>query len=174
MDNFAPIITEIIKKDAFTFLGNENIVGKHHKLDDSADFGKIWGDFFDKGGYNPIDPYAEDRNPVNVWFDDTDGTFIYMQGFFVYDVDQIPEGYGLRQFPASEYLMITTEWLDEHGRSVGYEGNGRCNGYADKVEAPEGYERYDEGDVPIHRIEVEVARDGKYRYEVWVPLRKRG
>ena len=83
MESFAPIITKIIKKGAFTFLGNENIVGHNNKIDESADFGKIWSDFFDKGGYNPIEPYAEDTAPVNVWFNDTDGKFIYMQGLFV-------------------------------------------------------------------------------------------
>lgn len=173
MESFAPIITKIIKKGAFTFLGNENIVGHNNKIAESADFGKIWGDFFDKGGYNPIEPYAEDTAPVNVWFNDTDGKFIYMQGLFVKAVDKIPEGYSLREFPACEYLMVTTEWLDRHDRSVGYEGNGRCNEYADKTASPEGYERFDEGSVPLHRIEVEVGPiNGSYRYEVWLPLRK--
>lgn len=162
-----PILTETIRKGDFLFLGKENVITP------DSDFGKIWGDFFDLGGYNPILPYAEDSSPVNVWFYNEQGEFIYMQGLFVRDVTEIPEGYRLRTFPASEYLMVTTEWLDEHEKSVGYEGNGRCNGYADTVAAPQGYERYDEGNVPIHRIEVEVGPVTKgYRYEVWVPIRR--
>ncbi len=162
-----PIITELIQKEAFQFLGNENL------LTVTSDFGKIWSDFFDKGGYNPILPYAENTDPVNVWFYTDGGNVIYMQGLFVKNVTEIPDGYSIRKFPSSEYLMVTTEWLDEHGSSVGYEGNGRCNEYANTVKAPDGYERYDQGDVPIFRIEVEVGPiDGKYRYEVWVPVRK--
>lgn len=173
MESYAPIITKIIQKDAFVFLGNENVVGRQNQLNESADFGKIWSDFFDKGGYIPIEPYAIDNSPVNVWFNDADGRFIYMQGLIVESVDKIPEGYSLRRFPASEYLMVTTEWLDRHDRSVGYEGNGRCNEYADRTASPEGYTRNDEGSVPLHRIEVEVGPiDGSYRYEVWVPLKR--
>ncbi len=163
-----PIITEVIKKESFLFFGNENIITE------ASDFGKIWGDFFDMGAYNPILPYAEDPSPINVWFNNEKGEYIYMQGLFVRDVKEVPDGYSLRTFPESEYLMVTTEWLDEHGDSVGYEGNGRCNDYAKTVEAPEGYERYDADDAPIHHIEKEVGPvDGKYRYEVWVPIRKK-
>ncbi len=169
MDNFAPIITEIIKKGAFTFLGNENIITN------MSDFGEIWENFFKKGGYDPILPYTEDTNPINVIFYNENGENIYMQGFFVKNVEKVPMGYSLRFFPESEYLMVTTEWLDDLNSCVGYEGNVRCNEYALIVEAPDGYERYDTEDAPICRIEKEVGppMKEKYRYEVWVPIRKK-
>ncbi len=163
------IITEIIKKEAFLFLGNENIIT------DTPDFGKIWGDFFEKGGYDPILPYTDDTNPINVSFYNGNGENIYMQGYFVKNVDEVPNGYSLRSFPEGEYLMVTTEWLDDLDSCVGYEGNVRCNEYAETVAAPDGYERYDTADAPICRIEKEAGppMKEKYRYEVWVPIRKK-
>ena len=45
----------------------------------------------------------------------------------VIDVDKVPEGYTLRQFPASDFLVITYEWLPtneeaiHHGIGAGWE-----------------------------------------------------
>lgn len=156
-----------IHQDAFTFLGNENI------LTETSDFGQIWGDFFNKGGYDPILPYAVDTKPINVWYTNSQGQKIYFQGLFVKDVEKVPDGYKLAEFPASDFLVVTTEWMETNEEAVGENGNGQCNRYADIVQIPEGYVRNDGEGSPITAIEKENADtpDGS-RYEVWVPIKK--
>lgn len=160
----SPLLIYVTHIDDFTFLGNYNVV------DESSDFGQIWGRFFDKGGYDPIVPYATDKSPVNVWFTNEKGERVYFQGLFVKDVAQVPEGYCQMNFPGGEYLVITTDWMETNEEAVGEKGNGRCNGYAEYAPAPAGYVR-EEGYI----IELEVERSNTpqgSRYEVWVPIRR--
>lgn len=158
------IITFQIHQEASVFLGNENIVTE------SSDFGQIWGHFFEMGGYEPILPYAVDTKPVNIWCINEQGERIYFQGLFVQNVDKVPEGYKLARFPAGDFLVVTTEWMETNDEAVGDDGNGRVNRYAETVAMPEGYVR---NDGPVTAIEKENADtpDGS-RYEVWVPIRK--
>ena len=165
--NKPEIIVFQIHHDAFAFLGNENI------LTDNSDFGQIWGNFFSMGGYDPIAPYATDPKPINVWYTNTAGRRIYFQGLFVKDVDKVPDGYTLKDFPASDFLVVTTEWMETNEEAVGENGNGQCNRYADTVQMPEGYMRYDGPGSPITRIEKENSNTPKgSRYEVRVPIKK--
>lgn len=154
-----------IHQDAFSFLGNENIITE------TSDFGQIWGNFFEIGGYEPILPYATDSNPVNLWYTNNAGENIYFQGLFVKNVDKLPDGYKLVDFPAGDFLVITTEWMATNEEAVGENGNDRCNRYAQTVQMPEGYVRNDAPDCPITKIEKENADtpDGS-RYEVWIPI----
>ena len=156
-----------IQQAAFSFLGNENIITE------SSDFGAIWGNFFNMGGYNPILPYALDTKPINVWYKNASGQNIYFQGLMVCKVDEIPDGYKLVHFPANEFLVITTDWMQTSDEAVGENGNGRCNEYAKTVRIPDGYVRDDGPGSPITLIEKENADtpDGS-RYEVWVPIKK--
>ncbi len=156
-----------IHQDAFSFLGNENI------LTDASDFAVIWENFFQFGGYDPILPYATDTKPVNVWYTNNAGQKVYLQGLFVKDVETAPDGYQLVHFPASDFLVVTTEWMATNEEAVGENGNGRCNRYAETVQIPEGYVRNDGPGSPITAIERENADtpDGS-RYEVWVPIKK--
>lgn len=156
-----------IHHDEFTFLGNENI------LTDSSDYVHIWDNFFGMGGYDPILPYSTDPKPINVWYTDAAGQRIYSQGLFVKNVDKVPEGYKSVKFPASDFLVVTTEWMETNEEAVGENGNGRCNRYADTVQIPEGYVRYDGSGSPITRIEKENANTPEgSRYEVWVPIKR--
>lgn len=163
----AAIRTFITHQDAFSFLGNEN------QITDTSDFGRIWGDFFKKGGYGPILPFAKDPKPINMWYTNDAGQRIYLQGLFVTDVDKVPDGYLLVDFPASDFLVVTTEWMESNDEAVGENGNGRCNRYAETAPIPAGYVRNDGPGSPITLIEKENADtpDGS-RYEVWVPIRK--
>jgi len=165
--NKPAIVTFQIHQDEFSFLGNENI------LTESSDFGAIWDNFFKKGGYDPILPYAKDTKPINVWYTNKAGNKIYLQGLMAGNVDKVPEGYTLTKFPASDFIVVTTEWMATNEEAVGENGNGQCNRYAKTVQAPEGYVRYDSPDSPITMIEKENADtpDGS-RYEVWVPIKK--
>lgn len=161
------IITYQLHLDNFSFLGKSSVVNQ------SSDFGEIWSRFFQMGGYAPILPYAVDSSPVNIWFHDREGRWIYFQGLFVTDVDQAPEGYDLMDFPGGDYLGVTTEWMKTNEEAVGDAGNGRCNRYADTVPPPPGYVRADGEDSLIFRIEKENADTPEgSRYEVWIPIQK--
>lgn len=153
-----------IHQAEFSFLGNENI------LVESSDFGSIWGDFFTKGGYDPILPYAADSKPVNIWYTNKEGQNIYFQGLFVNEVDKVPEGYKLVHFPAGDFLVVTTEWMATNDEAVGEDGNGLCNRYAETVQIPEGYIR-DDGIITKIEKENSDTPDGS-RYEVWIPIKK--
>lgn len=54
------IISFQTRLDEFYFLGIENLVTEN------ANFGAFWDNFFDKGGYDVIDPYQTDPNCVNL------------------------------------------------------------------------------------------------------------
>jgi predicted transcriptional regulator YdeE len=157
-----------IHQGGFSFLGNENIITE------SSDFGYIWNNFFDKGGYEPILPYATgDKQHINVWYNNDKGEKIYSQGLFVDNVKEIPAGYKLVNFPAYDFIVVTTEWMTTYEESVGENGNGQCNRYAKTVQIPDGYIRDDGPDSLITKIEKENADtpDGS-RYEVWMPIKK--
>ena len=161
------IITYQLHLEDFTFLGNPNII------DQNSDFGAIWDGFFQKGGYGPILPYAVDKSPTNIWFHDEEGRDVYFQGLFVENVGHVPEGYTLMEFPGGYYLAVTTEWMETNEEAVGPAGNGRCNGYAEHVPAPEGYVRADGPGSLIYEIEKEYANTPQgSRYEMWVPIQK--
>ncbi len=161
------IITYQLHLDGFRFLGNTNLV------DETSDFGAIWENFFQMGGYKPILPYAVDEKPINVWYHDPQGRVVYFQGLFVKNVDHVPEGYTQMDFPGGDYLAVTTEWMETNEEAVGEAGNGRCNEYADRVEPPAGWAKADGPESLIFRIEKENAHTPQgSRYEVWVPLRK--
>ena len=151
--------------DDFSVLGNENV------LTESSYFDGFWTDFFGMGGYEPILPFATDPLPVNVWYTNREGQRVYLQGLIVGTVDTVPNGYRLVTFPASDFLVVTTDWLESNEDAVGESGNGRCNRYAETVEAPEGYVRNDGPGGPMTKMELENAdTPSGSRYEVWVPI----
>jgi len=155
-----------VHQSAFSFLGNENV------LTELSDFGHIWEAFFEKGGYEPILPFAVDGKPINIWYTNDADEKIYSQGFFVGDVDEVPGGYTLVTFPASDFLVITTDWMETSDEAVGENGNGQCNQYAKTAPMPEGYVRNDGEGSPITAIEKENTDTPKgSRYEVWVPIK---
>ena len=162
------IITFISHQESFNFLGNKNVLEGDVK---DNDFGKIWNDFFDMGAYDPIHPYALDTRPINVWYRNEDGKTVYFQGLFVGEVDKVPDGFTLESFPEFDYLCITTEWMEDYGDSVGYEGNGRCNEYAEIAPIPDGWERCNGDFIKIEKENVNNPEG--HRYEVWVPIRKK-
>lgn len=158
-----------IHQDGFTFLGKENV------LTETPDFGQIWEDFFTLGGYDPIRPFAADPVVTNVWYTNEAGQRIYSQGFIAGEVTSAPAGYSATTFPASDFLVVTTDWMPTSEQAVGDDGNGRCNRFAETVEAPPGYVRNDGPNAPITAIERENADTPEgSRYEVWVPIKRVG
>jgi predicted transcriptional regulator YdeE len=157
------IITFKIHHDEFYFLGIENLVTEN------SDFGAFWGNFFDKGGYEKIDLYQKDPNCINVWYNKTPEEKIYYQGKIVNEVDKVPDGYTLAKFPASEYLVTTTEWLSSYDESMQHINHS----YYKSAQMPEGYTKCGSTDNKIFLIERWGADTGDgYRYEFWVPIKK--
>ena len=159
-------ITFQIHQDAFSFLGNENVVTE------ASDFGQIWDSFFRMGGYDPILPFAVDTKPVNVWYTNSAGEKIYFQGLFVGGVDSVPDGYSLVQFPASDFVVVTYEWVPAQDFDMMYEIDGGWKAM-EALQIPEGFARYDGPGSPVTVIEKENTDtpDGT-RYEFWVPVKK--
>ncbi|MCL2008183.1 MAG: GyrI-like domain-containing protein [Treponema sp.] len=154
--------------DEYSILGNENI------LTESPDFGTIWGNFFKKGGYDPILPFAADPKPINVWYTNKAGEKIYFQGLLVNKVDKVPEGYTLVKFPASDFLVVTYEWVPKQDYKEMDEINGGWK-YIETLQIPNGYARYDGPGSPITIIEKDSSDSPEgSRYEFWVPIRKIG
>ncbi|WP_058301524.1 effector binding domain-containing protein [Gorillibacterium timonense] len=155
-----------MKHDEFLFLGMESSL-------QNPDFQKIWENFFNAGGFDKIEPYQKEPCPMNIWHNNNPEYDVYFIGKIVEGIDEAPEGYTLMKFPAREFLVVTHEWLSEHERIVGEDGNGQCNRYADNVQIPDGYIRYDESGSQIKLIEREYSdTENGHRYEVWVPIKK--
>jgi len=162
------IITFQIHQDEFSFLGIENTVTE------TSDFGSFWGNFFKMGGYDKIKPYAIDTKPINVWYTNNAGEKIFFQGLMVNNVDKVPEGYTLAKFPASDFIVVTYEWVPKQDYQEMDEINGGWK-YIETLQTPNGYVRYDGSGSPITIIEKDSADtpDGS-RYEFWVPIKKVG
>jgi predicted transcriptional regulator YdeE len=160
------LVTYQMHQAEFSFLGIENIVTE------TSDFGYFWDHFFKAGGYDKILPYALDTKPINVWYTNKEGKEIYFQGLMVSNVDKVPEGYTLAQFPVSDFFVVTHEWLPTHDAAINYGiGAGWKNEKA--VQMPDGYVRYDGPGSPITIIEKENTNTPEgSRYEFWVPIRK--
>ncbi|MBP3705235.1 MAG: GyrI-like domain-containing protein [Clostridia bacterium] len=158
-----PIITRKTHLEEFYFLGIENLVT------DNSDFGAFWSNFFDKGGYDKIDPYQKDPNCMNIWLTKSSGEKFYFQGKMVRETTDIPTGYTLAKFPAGDYLMVTTEWMPSYEDTVRHIDHA----YHENAPIPAGYKRRMENDLGITLIERWGARtEAGYRYEFWVPLEK--
>lgn len=94
-------------------------------------------------------------------------------GGIVENINEIPEGASLMEFPASDFLVVTHEWVyktDEAFLLIG-----KTVGYAHSEEAqakiPDGYERYNNH---LHFIEHYNYKydENEYRLEVWFAIRK--
>ena len=161
--NTPKIISFQTQLDEFYFLGIENLVTEN------ANFVAFWDNFFNKGGYDLIDPYQTDPNCVNIWFNNINAEKIYYQGKFVNSSAKIPDGYTLKKFPSSEYLVTTTEWLPSYEETM----NHINPNYYKNAQTPAGYRTRNENDKGIFLIERWGEKTNKgYRYEFWVPIEK--
>ncbi len=162
------LITWKTSLPAFTFMGIENIIKEDTK---ESDFGSFWGNFFDKGGYDPMKPYETDPNCVNVWYNKPNGEKIYFQGKFVTPDAKAPDGYTVSEFPETEFLVATTEWVDTYEETMGHIG--LLFDHVHSVDLPEGYVECGEDSEGIYTIERWGANTGEgYRYEVWLAIKR--
>jgi len=162
------LVTLQVHQDEFEFLGVENKLNPTGK----SDFGYFWDNFFKLGGYENIDSYAVDPKDTNVWYVNKDGEKVYFQGKIVENVGKVAEGYSLVRFPASDYLVLTHEWLPTFGEAQKY-GIGFGRKHMETAQIPDGYARYNVSEFPIIEIERDNADapEGS-RIEHWMPIRK--
>jgi len=168
--NEPAIITYQMQHGEFLFLGKE--YPRNH-----PDYGWVWDDFFGSGGMDAITPYKTTDETKKYWMMsihhnmDAEQEMFYI-GSIVDGVDEIPDGFVLRKFPAREYVVCTTKWVDTWDEAMRI-GHGPGGEFMKTVGIPEGYERYDGPDSGIILIENEnsVTEDGN-RYEWWVPIKR--
>ena len=161
--NKPQIITFKTHLEEFYFLGIKNLITE------DVNFGWLWNKFFDRGGFDKIEPYQKDSNCMNIWFNKCSEEKNYFQGKIVHEMTKIPEGYTLEKFPAGEYLVVTTEWLPSYEDTMQHINHD----YHENAQNPVGYKKRTENDDGITLIERwgEKTSEG-YRYEFWVPLEK--
>lgn len=157
--------TTPLHQEAFSFLGIQNIVTE------TSDFGAFWSGFFAAGGYDVIAPYIDEYKPINIWYTNNAGEKIYFQGLKVGKVEKVPRGYSLVDFPASDFLVVTHEWLPTSEEAL--ENIGAGWEFEKNVPIPEGYVRNDGPGSPITIMEREnMDTPEGSRYEFWVPIKK--
>ncbi|MCL2665961.1 MAG: GyrI-like domain-containing protein [Defluviitaleaceae bacterium] len=162
------LVTFQVFQDEFEFLGVENKLSPAG----NSDFGFFWDNFFKLGGYDNIDPYAADPKDTNVWYKNEAGEQIYFQGKMVKNVKKIAEGYSLVKFPASDYLILTHEWLPTFAEAQKY-GIGFGRKHIKTVELPYGFAKYSDYEFHITEIEKDNANTPNgSRIEHWLPIKK--
>jgi predicted transcriptional regulator YdeE len=161
------IVIEHISLEEFLWLGKE-YPRNWHKIKGMD----VWKDFNDSGRWTMVKKYR--KNPayncqvVNHMLQ-PDGA--YMPGTFVENLTEnlteIPEGFVLRKFPATEFLVVTHEWQKDWNMLAVEEAVKSLN-------MPEGYEKCDDADCQIRYIEIEHKNSEKgVRWENWIPIKKR-
>jgi len=170
--NESGIITFQMKHDEFLFLGKEYPLNH-------PDFGWVWGNLFGSGGMDVITPYKTTQTTKQYWMmslyhNINPNQDMFYIGSIVDEADVIPDGFVLTKFPAREFIIVTTKWVDtwDEAMKIGHVPGGD---YAKTMPLPDGYIRYDTPGSQIMLIENEnsVTENGN-RYEWWVPIKKLG
>jgi len=152
--------------DAYSLLGVEDKTCDPRK---DPQGGACWDAFFRAQANEPL---LKDRPLFGVFCTSAPGRWSFLVGAVVESIGEAPEGLCLRAFPASEYLVVTHEWVSttkesdtQINRIVDYAHSGDCK-------LPEGYERYDD---PILYTECFNWRfdDKQFRFEAWLPIRRK-
>lgn len=161
------IVSFLGRRDEFTILGVEQAVTP------DTDFAAVWDAYFATAG--------TDGYECIVWYF-RDNALTYLIGSTVEGAAQVPEGCVLVPFPASDYLVVTHEWLPA-GEDLYLNGNVPTQEYAgigqifdprDDLPLPDGYVRDDGLDGPLVQIEIEASQsENGTRFERWVPVKKR-
>jgi len=168
MDNNNP---EIITFQ--THLNEYSVLGLETKTLNGTvgNWGERWGVFFNNNSMEKIKPYIIDEALLGLFCQSEPGYYNYLIGAMVDGVQEAPDGLYLETFPASEYFVVTHEWVE----TMDYADNqmGRIVGAAhdNALSLPDGYEKY--GD-PVMFIERYNYRndENKFRSEVWLAIRK--
>ena len=151
-----------VKKEEFYFIGKEYPRSWLGIID-------AWDDFDKSGGWDMVTKYRNkpfyNCTVVNHLINPNGN---YMAGTFVDEMDiaDVPDGFTLRKFPACEFLIVTHEWQPGWDLWIVEEA-------VKKVQIPDGYVKYEDGENVIRLIEVEHNHPEKgSRWENWIPIKK--
>ena len=155
-----------IQSEGFTFLGKEY----SSNAGESLDFGQIFGNFFETGGYEKILPYQKNKDEHCVdslvfYTKSADYKTVYI-GHIVDDIDEVPEGHVLEKFPASEFVVVSSNWQPTEGKSHEVANAGKSS-----LQLPTGYVA--DTSSPYIQVEKMYERPKKgHRLERWYPIKK--
>ena len=164
------IITFQMQHGEFLYLGKEyKIVGPI----ENADMKAIWDDFLATdidGGYAVIKQYRKNSYECMIVNHNINSEYeVYSPGTIVDGIDEVPEGWALTKFPAREFIVVTHEWISKEESTP----IGSCMRYADNLQIPDGYIRYDQPGSQIVLMELSNSdSEQRRRWEIWVPIRK--
>ncbi|MCL2388647.1 MAG: MerR family transcriptional regulator [Defluviitaleaceae bacterium] len=103
-----------------------------------------------------------------------EGPWEIIGGGIVDHVTEIPDGASIMHFPASEFLVVTHEWVYTTDEAFPLIGKSATYAHSDEVKnlIPEGYERYNDPIVFIDWFNYKYE-ENEYRHETWFPIRKK-
>ena len=111
-------------REPYQVLGMENKFPNENR---DPDCSTRWAEFDKLGVEKKIAPFMTENILLGVFCQSEQGYYNYLLGGIVSGVGVIPEGLFLADFPASEYFVVTHEWVqsdreatDQVGRIVGY------------------------------------------------------
>lgn len=139
-----------------------------------GNWGACWSKFFSSGGNEKIKPFLIEKPLLGLFCQSEPGFYNYLIGGVVSGVKDIPEGMFLEEFPATDYIVVTNEWMPsidkaekEIGRIVGY-------AHGKELQLPDGYVKFNGPPSKIMFIEsynYDFANN-RFRFEVWLPIIK--
>jgi predicted transcriptional regulator YdeE len=157
-----------VQREPYQVLGMEN---KFNNEERNPDCGARWRSFSEVGGADKVKPFQTEKSLLGVFCQSEQGYYNYLIGAVVSGVKEAPEGMFLANFPASDYMVVTHEWV-QSGREADNQ-IGRIVGYAHgaELQLTDGYEKYTD---PIMFIEGYNYdnEDKKFRFEVWIAIKR--
>ena len=148
-------------------LGIEN---KKSSLITNPNCGACWDEFFQLNAPEKIKQFQTENPLLGVFCQSEPGYYNYLIGGIVAGVEKVPDGMYLAKFPASDYIVITHEWVSSRGETD--KEVGRLVGYAhsDECKIPDGFERYDTGIIFVECYNYDFDAN-QFRFEVWLPIK---
>lgn len=176
-------MTEAKQPNFLTFqtkLDDYYILGISHKENNPAMLGEFWGEFDSSKNQvlrEVIEKHSKPGNrllglmyPVNP---PEEGYWNYITGGIIEGIEVAPEGADLVKFPASEFFVVTHDWVNTSGEADSFIGFTVGHAHSNEAQAqiPDGYERFNDIVVFIERYNYNFD-ENKFRTEIWFAIRK--
>ena len=163
MSNLSSNIYQMQHKE-FLFLGREY-------ADKALDFGKIFGDFFNKGGYEKITSHQKDKNEhcvdtIVFYNKSTEYNTVFI-GHMVEDITEAPDGHILEKLPAAEFIVVTSGWVPTEGES-----HEAANANKKHMQIPDGYVSDNKAGPYICIEKMYECLEKGHRLDRWYPIKK--
>jgi len=155
-----------IKHEEFLFLAKEYSAEPGKELD----FEQIFGNFFKTGGYEKIAPYEKNKDEqccdsLVFYKKSPEYKTVYI-GKIVDGINQALEGHVLEKFPASEFIVVTSEWKAEEGEAMDAVAENEKT-----MQPPDGYVMDDNSAYVCLEKMFNCPSKG-HRWERWYPIKK--